>query len=245
MKHLIVVVFITINFVFFYHEVKSQTDTLENFMLYEASNDAMRSILQDAVNMADDCPFFSVLKKKYYVTLRFSNSDVLSVMIFPHNVTTISMDRNYENLQCDGVCFFDNQIFYIQDFSHTNKLKNYFVQKDTFVNLYFDRSENFLDHIYPANVYIETSYIAQKGGFIKNEDDVDIEARCGLNNRIEFDYIVKHGDTWESIARKCYCDEKNLREEYPEYEDPIPGFMITVSYIFDKYGNFLGVKRPY
>ncbi len=71
MKHLIVVVFITINFVFFYHEVKSQTDTLENFMLYEASNDAMRSILQDAVNMADDCPFFSVLKKSIMLHFAF------------------------------------------------------------------------------------------------------------------------------------------------------------------------------
>lgn len=245
MKYTITIALIIFNFVFFNHDVCSQTDTLENFMLYEVSNDEMDSVLIDVVNMANDCPFFSVLKKKYYVTLCFLESDLLIVRILPQNATTICNYRNHEGLKCDGVCFFDNQIFYIQDFNHTNELNNYFVEKDTLVDLCFDRNENFFDHIYPANVYVETSYIAKNGGFLKDDDYVDTEAQCGLNNRIEFDYIVKHGDTWESIATKCYCDEKKLREEYPEYEYPIPGFMITVKYIFDKDGNFQGVRRPY
>jgi len=245
MKYATVIAFILFNFTLFSHNGYSQMDTIENFMLFEVSNAEMESVLKDVEKMASDCPFFSALKKKYYVAICFSESDRISAQIFPQNVTTICFYRNNEGMKCDGVCFFDNQIFYIQDFSYANKLKDYFVEKDTVVDLYFDSNENFFDHLYPANVYLETSYIIKNGKFLKNDDYVDIEAQCGLNDRIEFDYIIKHGDTWESIAEKCCCDEKNLREEYPEYKYPIPGFMISVTYFFDEAGNFQGVRRPY
>lgn len=225
--------------------VFSQKDTIKNFECYEISEKQMQIVFKDILTLVDECPFFSKLKKNFYVTLYFLREGELVVQIFPQNVTTISNYRYYYGMKCDGVCFFDNQIFYIQDFSDTKEITKYFMKKDTVVDLYFEKNENYFDHNYPVNVYVETLYIATEEGFIRDDEIEDFEARCGLNNRIGFDYIVQYGDTWKTIATKCFCDEKNLREEYPEFEQPIPGFLIKVKYIFDEKGNFHGVKRPY
>ncbi|MBQ7489793.1 MAG: LysM peptidoglycan-binding domain-containing protein [Bacteroidales bacterium] len=223
------------------HCYSQSIDTIRNFQLYATSNTEMLMLLEEVTNTADNCPYFFALDKKYYVSLGLDTNHC-SASILPQNVTSIYFAQNDPSLKKMGVCIYNNHVIHIQDYSDNNSINAYFWDKDSMVNLYFETNENYFDHAIPYNRYLYFSYDIKNGKFERNNQDDDM---CEINERVEFDYMVKEDDTWASIAKKCGCSEQNLREEYPEFENPVKGMLLFVIYRFDENGNFIGVKRPY
>lgn len=243
MKRLFLIVMFYILLSFNHEYIYSQDiDTLFGFKNYDVTNEYMEHTLKEVVSLVDDCPYFKKLNKQCFITL-FFDTNTLIINVYPQNTTTVYFYRNFAKK--NGFCFYSNHIIYIVDYTENNTIENFFSLKDSLVDIYFIHNENIAEHWIPSNSCIRLSYELADGSVLIRENTAEIDEWCGYNEYREFDYITKHGDTWALIAEKCYCDEKNLREEYPEYENPIPGFMITVTYIFDKDGNFMGVKRPY
>ena len=222
------------------HCYSHSIDTIRNFPLYTTSNTEMVMLLEEITNEADNCPYFFALNKKYYVSLGL-NTNHCSASILPQNVTSIYFAQNDPSQKKSGICIYNNHVIYIQDYSDNNSINTYFSDKDSIVDLYFETNENYCDHLIPYNRYLYFSYDIENGKFERNANSDD---ELCINKRIEFDYMVKEGDSWATIAEKCGCSEKNLREEYPEFEKPVKGMFLFVIYKFDFNGNFIGVKRP-
>lgn len=218
-------------------------DTIKDFKLYTVHNSKMQMIMDEIVDIANSCPYFSIMKKQYFIYMQIDTS-TCSCWILPQNLTNIYFFRTDPYFQDEAVCIYRNQIFYIQDFSNTKLAKNfYFNDQDTVIDIYFQHNENISEHIFPPNNFAEIFYQIKDGVFIRDIDDEDSESFCNLNGRGEFIYQVRIGDTWETIAEKCACSAEQLMREFPEFNTPVPGVILIVNYQYDNNGIFIGMKR--
>lgn len=246
MKNLLRILLFYILFIGMLNNVYTQrVDTIKQFHFYSVSDSKMRGLLQDIINLSDNCPSFTAHHKKYFVYLSIQ-SNYIFCNVYPQNLTTIYHLKTNPYVVRDGVCFYQNHPIYMQDFSDTQFLETYFTNNDSIIDILFDSNENFFDHILRPNGIVSTFYNINNGEFVQAEVDEDeMSERCGLNNRIEFDYMVKEGDTWESIAEKCGCDVENLKQEYPNFATPVPGVVLFMFYIYDESRKFVRVSNPF
>lgn len=219
-------------------------DTIHGFTLCVSSSPAIDKILNEVTTMADSCPYFSSLQKDYYVLLILTPERCES-KVFSQNLTSIYYYKNQLPLKKQAICYYNGHIIHIQDYSGQNLLNKYFTVNGEIIDLIFKKNDNYFEHIIPANLHFDFYYENIDGGFIRDtsEDSYLFEEWCGLNNRMEFNYMVQTGDTWASIAKKMGCTEEQLRKEYIELDMPIPGTVIFLIYTFDNDGNFIGPKR--
>ena len=219
-------------------------DTIPGFTLCVSSSPAIDKILDEVTAMADSCPYFSSLQKDYYVLLILTPERCES-KVFSQNLTSIYYYKNQLPLKKQAICYYNGHIIHIQDYSEQNLLNKYFIVNGEIIDLRFKKNDNYFEHIIPANLHFDFYYENVDGSFIRDtsEDSYLFEEWCGLNDRIEFNYMVQTGDTWASIAKKIGCTEEQLRKEFIELDMPIPGTVIFLIYTFDSDGHFIGPKR--
>ncbi len=221
-------------------------DTIRGFSLCISNSHAIDKILDDITTMADGCPYFSSLHKDYYIFLAL-NQERCESKVFSQNLTSIYYYKNCLPQENQAICYYNGHVVHIQDYSGQNLLNRYFTGDGEIIDLIFKKNDNYFEHIIPANHHFNFFYENVDGDFKRDtsEDAFSFEEWCGLNNRMEFNYMVQSGDTWTSIAKKMGCTEDQLRKEFNELDMPIPGTVIFLIYTFDKDGHFIGPKRIY
>lgn len=222
--------------------VAQEIDTLRGLDLYAVSSISMQNVFDDIITLADECPYFSSRNKEYYISLLLDSNN-FQIMVFPLNANTIVYFTKNAYVSSTGVCFYKNRTIVISDYSNNQTLNNFFSSCDTIIDLMFESNENIFDMAFPANTQYEIFYSYDNDTIIRKSEIGEEEAWCGGGDRNSFEYLVRKGDTWESIAKKCGCNEHDLRNEFPELDFPIPGVFIFVYYIYDERSNSYRVLR--
>ena len=222
--------------------IAQESDTLYGFSTYLVSDSSMTKALTEVIETAKEYPYFKSLNKSFFLILDFTDSIQCSFRVFPQNVTTICFYKGAADFyQTDGVCVFKGIIVYIMDYSDNNVLSRFFKKTDYKSDIYITKNENISEHLVPFNDFIKVRYFRNGNVLVRDtvidEDYLNRYMNCG------FVYLVKEGDTWETIAEKCGCDVINLKMQFAEYERPIPGFLLRLKYVFDEFGCFHGVTR--
>lgn len=244
MKKIAVLTFCLFHIVFIQNSFSQEVDTLFGFDEYVVHSAEMESILYEVVSLAKSNPFFRTTNNKFIVLLCLE-SKACTFAICPQNATTLYFYRSSPGVAKNGVCYFEGQMFFIQNYSTDSSFDTFFARTDNAIDVIVNHSENVYDHIIPINRCMELSYLISDGKLIRNEKDENPKDWCGFNDRWHFVYLIKKDDSWESIAVKCGCKENDLKQCYPEYSSPPSGFLIDVEYVFDEFGGFHGIRRPY
>lgn len=224
----------------------SQTqDTINDFSEYIVSNVYMEHTLDSAITVASNCSYFKQLNKRFYIIVDlYTNS--FSFRIYPHNVTTICLYKYYgkDVRKRDGICCYKNCYVYLVEHDDNSVLNMFFKSTGSNVDIFLDKSDNIVEQSNPFLYFFKMDFLVENSTIIpkgrnEDEDGDDYDWR----KRHLFEYMVQNGDTWQTIASKCGCSLENLKNEYVEYNKPIPGLLLIVRYVFDENDNFQGVIR--
>lgn len=222
--------------------VAEELDTLKQFSLYTVSSASMQKVFDEIIDLAEECPYFYSLNKEYYLSVALDSNE-FTLDVFPLNVNSIIRSTNNNYVSSFGVCFYKKKLIVVCDYSKIQTIDTFFVSMDTVVDLVFESNDNLFDLVFPTNSQIRTYYSFENGTIMQQFDIGDVDAWCGGNDRNMFEYVVRKGDTWKSIAKKCGSTETELRQEFPEFDAPIPGFFIILFYILDESGKSFKITR--
>lgn len=221
-----------------------EKDTLYDFQEYEIVYSPMQLAIDKVIDTANSCSYFNLFNKKYYIIADL-DSNVCTFRVYPHNVSTICLYKYdwKEYHKKDGICCYRETYIYILDHSNQSVIDDFFSSKDSIVDIFLDKNENISEQIDPFHYFCEMSFNITGDTLIRKPNNVEEEEEYNYLQHLSFQYIIKNGDTWETISKKCGCSIEDIQKEYSEYERPLPGLLIAVKYRFDENNIFQGLIR--
>ena len=189
-------------------------DTIASCDIYAATNREMKIAIDSIVQEWKNCAYFQCFHTFPMLLIQIYD-DGCDLEMYPYSKTVYTRFCTDNRIKYSGYILSQEALVIVQDFSENKRINDFFTLHKKNQTIYLSENNNLIDHLYPPfNQSFAIRYdICDK--HLLNEDRFECECKDAL---FEFLYLVKFGDTWETIADDLKVDANILKPQAKDFE---------------------------